>query len=436
MDNVGIIITARVNSSRLYQKVLQIINNKYSIDILIDHLVGNNKYPVIMAIPDDTENDILYNIAINRGIDVFRGFNDSPLHRITAAAEKYSLDYIARVTTDDILIDSRLLHNQINWAIKGNHEYVYMSKCPAGIAGEVIKTSALKDVIKKIGNKSIEFVSYELKNKYKTFEYYPGFEYQFKAKLTLDYEEDLQLIRILYSCLVNPGTLDIINFLKNNRWCLNINHVPAVTVYTCNYNTGPYIIDCMKSVLSQSFNDFEFIILDDCSQDNSMNIIIEYYSSLPIQIQKKIRVLRNEKNIGLPSSCNKVLAMARGQYIIRCDSDDRLNPDFLESTIERAKLDSTSAVFSGYNKTDEKFNTLETVLKNNWHPGCVLLSRWVVNEIKYRDGVEYCEGDYFFKDFRKNYTSSFIDKPLWDYRQRLGQKTQDPAHPLYAANFG
>ena len=70
MDNVGIIITARVNSSRIHQKVLQKINERFSIDILLDHIV-NDFCQVVLAIPDTEENDILESIAKERGIDVF-----------------------------------------------------------------------------------------------------------------------------------------------------------------------------------------------------------------------------------------------------------------------------------------------------------------------------------------------------------------------------
>jgi len=430
MDNVGIIITARVNSSRLYQKVLQKINDRFAIDILLDHIV-NDFCQVVLAIPDTEEDDILESIAKARGVEVFRGYNDSPLHRIAACAKQYGFEYVARVTSDDILIDLFLLLRQIKWAMRGDRDYVYMRRCPDGIGGEVIKTSVLEDVVMRVGEKPIEFVSYEIKNKnnYNTAEYFPGFEYQFKARLTMDYEEDLTLIRILLSCMVNPGTLDIINFLKKNRWCLEINRLPAVTVYTCNYNTAPYIVDCMESVMRQSFDDFECIVLDDHSTDDSMNIITEYISKLPMQKQRQIRVVRNEANIGLPSSCNKVLSMARGVYIVRVDSDDRLHPDYLSRTTEQARIDNTQGVFTGYTRVDEQLNELGEVIKNEWHPACALLSRWVVNEIKYRDGVQYCEGDIFYKDFRKHYHHSFISEPLWDYRQRPGQKTSHADHP-------
>ena len=430
MDNVGIIITARVNSSRLHQKVLQRINDRFAIDILLDHVV-NDFCPVILAIPDTDENDILESIANERGIDVYRGYNESPLHRLTACAKEYGFEYVARVTSDDILVDLFILLRQLKWAQKGDRDYVYVRRCPEGIGTEVIRTSVLDDVVKRVGEKPIEFVSYEIKNRkeYNTAEYFPGFEYQFKARLTMDYEQDLTLIRILYSCLVNPGTLDIINFLKKNRWCLDINRLPAVTVYTCNYNTAPYIVDCIKSVLAQDFEDFELIVLDDHSTDDSMNVITEFVSSLPLQQQNKIRVVRNEKNIGLPASCNKVLSLARGVYLVRVDSDDRLHPDYLSKTTEQARIDNTHGVLTGYTRIDEEGGKLTDVLKNDWHPACALLSRWVVNEIKYRDGVQYCEGDLFYKDFRKHYHHSFISEPLWDYRQRPGQKTAQEDHP-------
>ncbi len=421
--NVGIIVLARLNSSRLYQKVLQKINDRYALDVLFDHL-NNPLYPVILAIPDTPENDVLERIALNRGIEVFRGFNESPLHRLTACAEKNGFDFVVRITTDDILIDSFLLLRQIKFAIRGDHDYVYMSRCPSGIAGEVIRTSILKNIIEELQDKSIEFISYEIKKRYQAMEYMPGFEYQFFARLTMDYEEDLQLIRILFSAMENPGTLDIINFLKKNPWCLQINHLPEVTIYSCNYNNASFVVDCMKSVLSQDFKDYEFIMLDDCSTDDSVNRINEFYSTLSLQQQKKIKVLRNEKNIGLPASCNKAIALARGKYIVRVDSDDRLHSDFLTNTIEAAKINHVSGVLSGYTEVDEQGDPLTRIDENRWHPACALFSRWVVNEIKYRDGIEFGEGKYFYEDFRKFYKYWFIPESLWDYRQHENQKTR------------
>lgn len=426
--SVGLVVTARVKSSRIQNKVLQKINGKYAIDLLLDHIV-NDQYQIVLAIPESAENDILEEIGRARGIEVYRGHDDSPLHRLAAVADQYNFDYVSRITADDVLIDLFILFRMIKFCIRGGHDYLYMGRCPEGIASEIIRTSVLLDVVRTVGKRPIEFISYYIKNKYKTFEYLPGFEYQFPARLTMDYEEDIMLLRILYASLVNPGTLDIINFLKKNKYLLAINHLPEITVYTCNYNTSKYITDCMDSVLGSSFDDIEYIIIDDGSTDDSLNVITEYYSKLKLHDQRKMKVLRNEKNLGLPSSCNRVLSMARGKYVFRVDSDDCISEGCLDRLYEQVKLNGTHGCISGYNKTNEQLELVDTVNTNDWHPGCALISKWVANEIKYRDGIDFCEGVPFYNEFKKHYKMSFIPDALWSYRQRPGQKTQDINHP-------
>lgn len=428
-DSVGFVITVRLKSSRLKDKAIQRINGKTTIEILLDHLI-NNKYPIVMAIPKNPENDILERIAINKGIDVYRGEDDSPLHRLTNCALKYNFDHVVRITADDILIDLTILFNQIKHHIRGQHEYTYCKRIPEGCAAEVIKVSVLEDIVNEIGDRPVEFTSYYLKNRCKTFEYYPDMEYQYPFRLTMDYEEDLTLLRLIFACLPEPiGTLDIINFLKRHKYFLQINHLPQVTLYTCNYNTGKYIVDTIKSVLDQTVDDFEYIIIDDCSTDNSIKIIQEFYSELPRPDQNRIKVLRNRKNRGLSASSNIALSMARGKYIMRIDSDDVIKPTILEDMISQMRFDGSHACLSGYYNTDEELKIKDEVRENMFHPACALILTWTANELKYSENLKFMEGKDFWDRFNKFYKYSFIKEPLWKYRRRPGQKTQEKEHP-------
>jgi spore coat polysaccharide biosynthesis protein SpsF (cytidylyltransferase family) len=429
MSNIGLVITARLKSSRLKEKTIQKINGKPTIEILLDRII-NKKYPVIMALPKDKENDILENIAISKGIEVYRGDDDSPLHRLTNVALYYGYDHVVRITQDDILIDLTILFNQIKMHKRGQHDYTYCKRIPEGCAAEVIKTTVLEEIVNEVGDKPVEFISYYLKNKYRTFEYYPDMEYQFPYRLTMDYEEDLTLLRLLFACLPEPiGTLDIINFLKRHKYFLQINHLPQVTLYTCNYNTGKYIIDTINSVLSQTMCDYEYIIIDDYSTDDSMNIITEYFSQLDRPFQNKIKILRNSENKGLPACSNMALNIARGKYIMRIDSDDVIKPTMLEEMISQVRFDGTQACLSGYYNTDENLNKIDEVNENMWHPACALISTWTANELKYQEKLKYLEGKDFWERFQEYYKHSFIKEPLWKYRKRPGQKTQEKEHP-------
>lgn len=429
MYDCGIVITARLKSSRLKEKALQKINNKFAIDILLDRVV-NNKYPVIMAIPENPEDDILKEIAESKGIEVYRGYDKSPLHRLHGCANHFNFENVVRITIDDILIDLTVLLNQIKFHLRGNHEYTYCRRIPEGCAAEVIRTNVLNDVVADVGNKPIEFTSYYIKNKYNTFEYFPDMEYQFPYRLTLDYEEDLMMLRLIFACLAEPiGTLDIINFLKSHKYFLQINKLPVATIYTCNFNTSKYILDTIESVLNLRFQEFEFIIIDDHSRDDSMDRITEYYTKLERPQQEKIKILRNDKNIGLSACSNKALELARGKFIMRIDSDDVIKDDIIDQMLDTISIENTQACLSGYFEVDEKLNIISQIKDNMFHPACALISTWTANELKYQENIKYLEGKDFWERFQKKYKYSFLQAPLWKYRRRPGQKTQDKNHP-------
>lgn len=94
------------------------------------------------------------------------------------------------------------------------------------------------------------------------------------------------------------------------------------------YNAGIFLEEAIESVLVQSYKDFEFIIIDDRSTDNSWQIIKKYKTT-----GKKIRAFRNKKNLGLGTTLNKAIKKAKGVYIARMDADDIMAPNRLEKQI-------------------------------------------------------------------------------------------------------
>ncbi len=92
---------------------------------------------------------------------------------------------------------------------------------------------------------------------------------------------------------------------------------PKFTVVTITYNSSKYVRQAIESVLAQTYSDFEYIISDDCSTDNTWEIIQEYNDP-------RIRAWRNEKNIGEYPNRNKTLSEAKGEYIYWLDGDDIL----------------------------------------------------------------------------------------------------------------
>ncbi|NJM86018.1 MAG: glycosyltransferase [Hydrococcus sp. RU_2_2] len=92
---------------------------------------------------------------------------------------------------------------------------------------------------------------------------------------------------------------------------------PKVSVVMSVYNGVRYLQESVESILNQTFTNFELIIIDDGSTDNSWEILCEY-----AKCDRRIVLIQNQKNIGLTKSLNKGLGQAQGEYIARQDADD------------------------------------------------------------------------------------------------------------------
>lgn len=126
-----------------------------------------------------------------------------------------------------------------------------------------------------------------------------------------------------------------------------MNKNPKVTVLMPVYNGEEYLREAIESILFQSFGNFEFLIIDDGSTDDSINIIASY-------TDPRIRVITNGENIGIARALNKGIELARGKYIARMDSDDISLPkrfekqvDFLDKNPEIGIVGSWIKTFGG-----------------------------------------------------------------------------------------
>lgn len=100
---------------------------------------------------------------------------------------------------------------------------------------------------------------------------------------------------------------------------------PKISVIMSTYNRQDLLPAAIESILNQTYKDFEFIIINDGSNDNTVNILKEY-----AQKDKRIKVIDNESNKGLIYSLNRGLKEARGKYIARMDDDDISLPERFE----------------------------------------------------------------------------------------------------------
>src|SRR5262245_47483785 len=102
---------------------------------------------------------------------------------------------------------------------------------------------------------------------------------------------------------------------------------PEVSVCMPMYNAGPYLAPAIESILAQTFEDFEFLILDDASTDGSLTVARRFADA-----DRRIRVVSFEHQ-GYPSLLNESLKLANGRYVARMDADDVVLPDRLERQI-------------------------------------------------------------------------------------------------------
>ena len=132
-----------------------------------------------------------------------------------------------------------------------------------------------------------------------------------------------------------------------------MNHSNLVSIITPNYNCERFIAQTIDSVLAQTYQNWEMIIVDDCSTDNSYNIAVEYAKN-----DKRIIVLRNESNSGAAISRNKALDNAKGEYIAFLDSDDLWEQNKLEKQLKFMEENNCDFSFSRYSLIDEENNSL------------------------------------------------------------------------------
>lgn len=120
-----------------------------------------------------------------------------------------------------------------------------------------------------------------------------------------------------------------------------------VSIITPCYNGAKYIGETIDSVISQTYPDWEMIIVDDGSKDNSAQIVREY-------AEKDSRItLVQQENAGSAAARNNGIRRAEGQYIALLDADDLWHPDFLEKQIAFMKEKDAVCVFCSYRRIDE-----------------------------------------------------------------------------------
>lgn len=121
-----------------------------------------------------------------------------------------------------------------------------------------------------------------------------------------------------------------------------MNIAPKISVLMSVYNGSQYLRESIESVLNQSFADFEFVIIDDCSTDDSWEILKGFLAQ-----DGRITLLKNEENIGLTRSLNKGLKIVKGEYVARQDADDISLPTRFDKQVAYLESSKDTVLVSG-----------------------------------------------------------------------------------------
>lgn len=120
-----------------------------------------------------------------------------------------------------------------------------------------------------------------------------------------------------------------------------------VSIIMPNYNGAKYVKETIESVLAQTYQNWEILFVDDCSTDNSLEIVQSFQEA-------RIRILKNGKNSGAAASRNYALREAKGKWIAFLDSDDIWLPEKLEKQIAFMKENNYAFSYTEYEEIDQK----------------------------------------------------------------------------------
>ena len=121
-----------------------------------------------------------------------------------------------------------------------------------------------------------------------------------------------------------------------------------VSIITPSYNSAKYVVQTIESVLAQTYQNWEMIIVDDCSTDDSIDVIQSF-----VKKDNRIKLYQLGKNSGAAVARNKAIELAQGSFIAFLDSDDLWTSDKLEKQIEFMQKNNLILSYTGYEIMDE-----------------------------------------------------------------------------------
>ena len=204
---------------------------------------------------------------------------------------------------------------------------------------------------------------------------------------------------------------------------------PEITVYVPCHNYGAFLKEAVESVFKQSFKNWELLIIDDGSTDNTPDII-QLYEGAP-----NVRTFRTE-GIRLPAVCNLAIKEAKGKYIIRLDGDDVFdenillvlktyldnNPDIIMAFPDYYLMDQIGNIFS--HERRRKLYEEDHLLDMPPNGACILAKTEILRELGgYREDLGAQDGFDLWTRIREKYKCGNVNLPLFYYRRHYHNLT-------------
>ena len=172
---------------------------------------------------------------------------------------------------------------------------------------------------------------------------------------------------------------------------------PTVSIILPTWNGAKLLPDAVKSCLDQTFRDFELVIVNDCSTDNTLAVAENLAAADP-----RIRVVSNEKNSKLPASLNHGFSLARGRYLTWTSDDNRFLPSAMERMVGELERTNSDLVYADYDvfstsgdiTEHKRLKDADRLFEYNWIGACFLYRKEVRERLgDYRTDL-FCAEDY------------------------------------------
>jgi len=225
--------------------------------------------------------------------------------------------------------------------------------------------------------------------------------------------------------------------------------MPEISVIIPAYNVEKYIGKIIGDLENQTFKDFELIIVDDCSKDNTLEVIRESTKNSSMNFQ----IIESYKNGGVCKARNIGLSKAKGKYVYFIDADDRIESNCLYELDKIIKEKNADIAICNYNLVDEHLKVLpnsyslnlksdltlestsfiKSVIKGYYtiYPGSVLYKKKIIDDygIRFTEGVKFSEDrEFLIKAIFHSNRVALSKKVLFHYVQRASSVTRVKAN--------